>query len=206
MAPFPAPFTLRPYADSDRDAVIDLFIRANRDLAPAGMKAAFEIYVARSIAEEIGRIGEYYDARGKRSFWVATDGKGLLGNFGLEPTQDGAVELRRMYVDLPYRRAGIARAMLQHAETCARQSGFARIVLSTSELQQAALALYHATGFSLVREEIAHSSTHRTVGNGIRRFYLAKSLTAPASSKTEPHGHPSACSSEMKADTMPKGP
>lgn len=182
MVLFPDPFIIRPYDDSDRGAVIDLFVRANRDLAPIEMREAFDAYVARSIAEEIGRIGQYYNARLKRSFWVATDGRSLLGNFGLEPTQDGAVELRRMYVDFPYRRTGIARAMLRHAETCARQSGFGRIMLSTSELQHAALALYHSAGFSLVREEVARTSSLRTVGKGIRRFHLAKPLASPGGS------------------------
>lgn len=190
-------FTIRSYQAEDQDAVVDLFIRVNRSLAPPEMQEIFEAYVARSLAEEVGQIEHYYDAERNRSFWVATDGKRLLGNFGLESADDGAVEVRRMYVDFPFRRSGVARAMLRQAETYAGQAGFTRIILSTSSLQQPALALYRSAGFELVREEIATSSSLRTIGNGIPRYHLEKSLThglapefqALASAKIQPvHG------------------
>lgn len=169
-------FRIRPYRPEDRDAVMDLFIRVNRSLAPPEMKEAFEAYVARSLAEEIGQIERYYDTARERGFWVAVTGNRLLGNFGLEPAGDGAAEVRRMYVDFPFRRSGIARAMLLHAEACARQAGFTRLILSTSSLQQPALALYRSSGFELVREEIANAPSLRTVGNGIPRYHLEKPL------------------------------
>lgn len=185
----PISFSIRPYQTPDREAVIDLFTRVNRALAPAEMRGAFAAYVERSLAEEIGRIDDYYDAGRGRSFWVATDGKRLLGHFGLEPAGHGAVEIRRMYVDFPFRRQGIARAMLRHAESHAGRHGFDRIVLSTSSLQRPALALYLAGGYVLLREEIASSSSLRTVGHGILRYYLQKSLSPPESPKIR-HAHP----------------
>jgi GNAT superfamily N-acetyltransferase len=190
------PFTIRRYLDDDREAVVDLFVRVNQNLAPPDMKEAFAAYVARSIAEEVGQIGQYYDAGRGRSFWVATDGSRLLGTFGLEPVDGGAIEVRRMYVDLPFRRVGIARAMLNHAETCARQEGFDKIILSTSSLQQPALALYRSAGYRLVRQERAQSPSLRTVGNGILRFYLEKPMSQPDSSKNGQmrSGFPPACS------------
>lgn len=174
----PIPYTIRRYHDDDREAVMDLFVRVNQSLAPPDMREAFAAYVERSLAEEIGRISQYYNAARGRSFWVATDGSRLLGHFGLEPVER-AIEVRRMYVDFAFRRAGLARAMLQHAEICARQNGFAKIVLSTSSLQLPALTLYRSAGYELQREEIAESSSLRTVGNGIRRFYLEKPLGLP---------------------------
>jgi putative acetyltransferase len=174
MPEHPLPFAIRRYHPHDQEAVADLFVRVNRSLAPPSMEAAFEDYVARSLAEEIGRIDQYYDAGRKRSFWVVDDGRQLLGNFGLEPVDESTIEVRRMYVDFPFRRTGIARAMLLHAEKCAGQDGFIRIVLSTSSLQQPALALYRSAGFELVREEIATAQNLKTVGNGILRYYLEK--------------------------------
>jgi GNAT superfamily N-acetyltransferase len=169
-------FGIRSYRETDREAVIDLFRRINRALAPAEMRDAFAAYVERSLAEEIGRIGQYYDVGRGRSFWVVTNGIRLLGHFGLEPVDHGAIEIRRMYVDFPFRRNGIARAMLRHAENHAGRQGFERIVLSTSSLQRPALALYQANGYVLLREEIAQSSNLRTVGHGILRYYLQKTL------------------------------
>jgi GNAT superfamily N-acetyltransferase len=185
MTETPILFTVRRYRDDDREAVMDLFIRVNQNLAPTDMKEAFASYVARSLTEEIGRIGEYYDSGRGRSFWVATEGSRLLGNFGLEPVEGDAIEVRRMYVDFSFRKRGIARAMLSHAETCARQSGFRKIILSTSSLQLPALALYRSAGYELLRKEKAESSSLKTVGNGILRFYLEKPLSPADSLKIE---------------------
>jgi putative acetyltransferase len=140
------------------------------------MRSAFEAYVERSIAEEIGRIDEYYDAGRNRGFWVATNQAQLLGYFGLEPASTEAIEVRRMYVDFPFRRVGLARAMLARAETEAQRRGFGRIILSTSALQRPALALYQSQGYTLLREEAATAASHKTVGHGIVRFHLEKDL------------------------------
>lgn len=172
----PEAFDIRAFRPEDQPAIVDLFVRVNRSLAPPHLEAAFAEYVAKAIATEIGRVGQYYDVAGARGFWVATDGARLLGNFGLEPAGDDAIEVRRMYVDFPFRGMGIARAMLNHAEDWARARGFGRIVLSTSSLQLPALALYQSAGFSLLRQEAATAASHKTIGNGILRFYLEKPL------------------------------
>lgn len=168
--------TIRRFANTDAPAARDLFIRVNRLLAPPQMKDAFETYIASSIAEEIGRIAEYYAAR-RGSFWVAEDSGRLAGMFGLETAEPGdAMELRRMYVEPELRRQGIARTMLAFAENECRRLGMKRLELSTSELQDAALGLYRASGYRLDREELAASVSHKTVGGGIRRFYFSKTL------------------------------
>ncbi|MBS0533936.1 MAG: GNAT family N-acetyltransferase [Proteobacteria bacterium] len=167
---------IRPFVETDAPAAHALFVRVNRLLAPPQMKDAFEAYIERSIAEEIGRIADYYAAR-QGSFWVAEDSGRLAGMFGLEATSDGeAMELRRMYVEPDLRRRGIARAMLAFAENECRRLGMKRLELSTSELQEAALGLYHACAYRLDREEIAAAASNKTVGGGIRRFYFSKAL------------------------------
>jgi putative acetyltransferase len=87
--------------------VRELFVRVNRLLSPAQIQEAFETYIARSLTEEIDRVAGYYSER-NGGFWIAVDGGMLIGMFGLEPSADGAMELRRMYVDPDVRRRGIA--------------------------------------------------------------------------------------------------
>lgn len=170
------PVTIRRFAAADDDAVRDLFIRINRLLAPPGQRAAFEDYIALAIAEEIGRIEEYYAER-DGAFFVAEEAGRMAGMFGLERVSAGAMELRRMYVEPALRRRGIARAMLAFAENeCARR-GFGRLDLSTSELQPEALAFYRSAGYALEREETAAAASNKTVGGGIRRFYFSKRLS-----------------------------
>jgi GNAT superfamily N-acetyltransferase len=169
--------SIRRYAEKDGPAVRALFIQVNRELAPSAMRDQFELYIARALREEIDRIEAYYAER-KGSFWIAEDSTGLLGTFGLERVDKGTAELRRMYVAPRARRCGIARMMLEHAERVCRDAGYDALVLSTSELQQAALQLYRTSGFKLVREEVATAASNKTVGSGLRRFHFEKPLKA----------------------------
>jgi len=167
--------TIRAFKSEDAAAVRNLFIRVNRLLAPPQMKEAFEGYIQRSLAEEIDRISDYY-AEKDGGFWVAVDDHGLAGMFGLEPSGERGMELRRMYVDPERRRQGIARKMLGFAEDECRRRNRPTVDLSTSELQRAALALYQNSGYVLVRKEIASAASNKTLGGGIHRYHFTKSL------------------------------
>jgi GNAT superfamily N-acetyltransferase len=166
---------IRDFSTDDAAAVRELFIRVNRLLAPADRKDAFESYIARSLTEEIDRVSEYYSER-NGGFWVAVEGVGIVGMFGLEPSGEGAMELRRMYIDPDFRRRGMARKMLDFAEQQCRRRQRPRMDLSTSELQREALVLYRNAGYALVREEVADAASHKTLGGGIRRYYFSKAL------------------------------
>jgi ribosomal protein S18 acetylase RimI-like enzyme len=65
--------------------------------------------------------------------------------------------------------------MLRFAEDECRRRKIFRLELSTSELQDAAIALYRSSGYRMVREELA-SIGSITVGAGLRRFYFEKPL------------------------------
>lgn len=167
---------MRPFQKGDAEAIVTLFERVNRELATPHTHDAFETYIARSIEEEIGRIAEYYDTRNGHAFWVAKLAGEIVGMFGLERLRDGVVELRRMYVDPDVRRQGLARRMLARAEEIAAASGFDRMELSTSELQEAALAFYRRSGFSGETEYRAEEASNKTIGGGIRRYQFHKDL------------------------------
>jgi len=139
------------------------------------LREAFETYVATSLRDEIGRLADYYAER-HGSFWVAHEGDRLAGVFGLEGVGSSAAELRRMYVDVPFRKRGLARQMLAHAERVCRAAGTPALTLSTSELQQAALAFYRNAGYRLVREETGAAQSNKTVGGAIRRYHFEKVL------------------------------
>jgi len=160
---------IRRFQAGDAPAVRDLFIAVNRLLAPPGLREAFEEYIARGLREEIDRIDEYYGG----AFWVAVEAGTIIGTFGLE-THGSAVELRRMYVDPAARRRGIATQMLRLAEDEARRRGAQEMILSTANLQVAAIALYEKAGFELVRE-VEDGASHKAVG-GLRRRYYRKAL------------------------------
>ncbi len=172
--------SIRRYEESDRAAVRDLFVRVNRALAPPGMRERFEAYIALALREEIERIGDYYDATGGSSFWVAADAGTIVGMFGLEAVGPGVLELRRMYVDPQRRRQGLGALLLRHAEAVAVRQGAGKLVLSTSEIQTAAIGLYKSAGYRLLREVVAAAASNKTIGGGIRRFEFEKVLGDPA--------------------------
>jgi GNAT superfamily N-acetyltransferase len=166
---------IRAFLQADAAVVRELFIRVNRLLAPAHLAEAFEGYITRSLAEEIDRLADYYASR-HGDFWVAVDGDEIVGMFGLEAAGEHAMELRRMYVAPGARRRGIARKMLAFAEEECRRCNRPELQLSTSELQQDALALYRNAGYENVREEIADAASNKALGGGIRRYHFTKRL------------------------------
>ena len=171
---------IRAYTNADRSAALNLFRTVNAALAPPGMENAFAEYVERAIAEEMGRISESFQSIKGSGFWVAVERTALRGMVGIERHSREEAELRRMYVDPAHRRQGIGNQLLDHIEDFCHGQGYARLILSTSEVQGAALATYRARGYALVREEIAETQSNKTIGGGVRRFHFAKDLVGDA--------------------------
>jgi len=170
------PAIIRAYEDTDYAGVIDLFIRNNRELAPVEMRERFEQYIQTSIDGEMSRLRDVFAAAKRNAFWVVESSDEIIGMFGIESRDDGSTELRRMHLDRRYRGRGIAQRMLQSAEARARELGFVKVILSTSELQDAAIALYRKNGYQLVRSQQADAISTKTVGGGITRFHFEKAL------------------------------
>lgn len=168
--------TIRVYDAADHAGVVALFTRINRELAPEDLRERFEAYIAASIAEELSRIGAVFSAAKNNAFWVVTAEDQIIGMFGLESRGPDTTELRRMYLDRAYRGRGIARRMLACAESRARDLGFTTMILSTAEIQRAALAFYRKHAYRLVRTERAEAMSTKTVGGGLTRFHFEKTL------------------------------
>ena len=166
---------IRPFTADDAAAVRELFILVNRLLAPPDMQETFEGYIARSLGDEISRIQDYYDEH-RGGFWVTIRGNRLAGMFGLEDAGSDAMELRRMYVHPDARRIGLGSLMLRFAENECRSFGKHKMMLSTSELQPAALLLYEGNGYQRVANVVATDPSNKTIGGGIRRHYFEKDL------------------------------
>ena len=64
--------------------------------------------------------------------------------------QSAVTEIKRMYVAPRARRSGLARQVLAHLETTAREAGAVVMVLETGIEQPEAIALYLSSGYSPV--------------------------------------------------------
>ena len=166
---------IRPYRPDDQASVESIFIEWNRHIAGPDNTAAFDTYIRRALDEEILRIPEFYQQVSGSGFWVADLAGTVVGMAGIERLNDDEAEVRRMYVDADYRRRGIGVRLLSHLEDFCVEEGYRRILLSTSEIQEAALALYQAQGYRLVREEVAEQQTNRTVAAASRGFISSRS-------------------------------
>jgi putative acetyltransferase len=164
---------IRRYLPSDQAAVIALFREFMWELTPPLLGAEFQDYIERAIREELGRIEEYYFSRDDQGFWVADR---VVGMVGVERQAQDCAELRRMAVAGSHRRKGIGRALLATAEAFSREHGYGKMVLSTSELQVAAMRLYESSGYRMVRKETAAPASHKSAGAGLARYHYEKAL------------------------------
>jgi GNAT superfamily N-acetyltransferase len=169
----------RPYVASDFEAVADLWARVNRELAPAGMEALFEQYIATTIDSELSRLTEIFSPERRNAFRVvelADGSRRIVATFAIECHSSDTTELRRMYIDAAWRGRGLAQRMLRAAEAMARAFGFSRMIVSTADVQRAALRFYTKSGFRRVRSEIAENMTVKQAGGGLLRHYFEKTL------------------------------
>ena len=88
------------------------------------------------------------------------DAGALIGMVGVEHVDAETAELRRIAVARAHRKKGVGRALLASAEAFCLKHGYRKMVLSTSELQQAAAQLYQTSGYSMVGESARTGLTH----------------------------------------------
>jgi putative acetyltransferase len=166
---------IRPYRSSDQAGVIAPFRDFMHELTPPRLREEFEAYIETAIREELGRIEDYYFGRNGQGFWVAQE-NGVVGMMGIETHGNDSAELRRMAVDRAHCRRGPGRELLGVAEAFCRDCGYGRLVLSTSELQVAAMKLYESSGDRRVRAEAAAPASHKSAGAGLTRYHYEKAL------------------------------
>ena len=170
------PVTFRPYQASDYDSVASLWTDINRGLAPDGMEELFEQYITAIIDVELKLLPEIFSEAKRSAFWVVEHANEIVGCFGIESRSVTDTELRRMYLDTGYRGAGIAQRMLDHAQAEARAFGFSKMILSSAQIQEAAVAFYRKSGFRQFGTEIAQGMTAKQAGGGLTRLHFEKVL------------------------------
>ncbi len=84
-------------------------------------------------------------------FLVVYDDDGsAIGCGAIRRRDDGAAEIKRMYVRAAARSRGISRVILRELEHSARTSGYRACVLETGLRQPEAIALYESSGYTRI--------------------------------------------------------
>jgi ribosomal protein S18 acetylase RimI-like enzyme len=109
---------------------------------------------------------DYAEVVRTRQVVVADAGGEILGLIALGVDDEGFF-IDNVAVDTSHQGTGVGRALLEHAETAARNAGFDSIYLYTHERMVENLALY---------ERIGYVEYDRRLHDGARIVYLRKPL------------------------------
>ena len=122
-------FYIRQFRQEDADEVRRLFTEGQRQFS-AGFERELETYIEDSLAGDLADIECHYAQPGS-NFWVAEVDGHVAGMVGVQRKDSITCELRRMSVDVRWRRKGLGRELLEMVEAFARQQGYTSMVLST---------------------------------------------------------------------------
>jgi ribosomal protein S18 acetylase RimI-like enzyme len=105
----------------------------------------FRLPVDEAVEQDLDSIAKFLPPDGR--LLLAVHANRAIGTSALQRIGPETAEIKRMWVDPAHRRAGIARAMLDHLIAAAVAAGYERIRLDSPDFMTSAHALYRSFGF-----------------------------------------------------------
>ncbi|KAI8949429.1 acyl-CoA N-acyltransferase [Xylaria longipes] len=131
------------------------------------VKDAYTPYVS-CIGQKPGPLLDDYEALVKDCCVTVVEVDRVVRGILVLIPQDGAMLLDNVAVASSAQGLGIGRLLIAHAEHCAKIAGYLLIRLYTHELMTRNIEYYTRIGYV---------ETHRAKERGLKRVYMAKSLT-----------------------------
>ena len=142
-----AAFRVSPYADADREGVLDLICTIQR--------GELQIPITAEDQPDLLDVPGFY-RRGCGNFWVARAGDGVrggvVGSIALVDIGGGQGALRKMFVERDWRGAGVALALLEALLGWCAAHSVREIFLGTTTRFLAAHRFYEKHGFERIEK------------------------------------------------------
>lgn len=150
MSATQVPSTLRRISASDNAAIASVIRRVS---AEYGLTADKGYTVADPNLDELFQL---YSQPG-HAYWVVEQNGNVVGGGGIAPlscSEPDVCELQKMYFLPSVRGQGLAKKLALMALEHAREQGFKRCYLETTEFLREAIALYEHLGFEHISEPL----------------------------------------------------
>lgn len=137
---------VEPFIKTYQDSVIRLISNIQRN--------EFNIPITPEEQPDLKDIPNFYQ-KNRGNFWLARDGRKVVGAVALLDISDGRGALRKMFVDRDYRgeEIGVAKKLLETLLAWARSNEFGKIFLGTTPKFLAAHRFYEKNGFVEISRE-----------------------------------------------------
>ena len=141
--PDPQRLTIASFVPGDEDAIIDLIVPIQ--------SVEYGIAITADDQPDLRDIRGFY-LPGRGGFWVARDGRQIVGTIALKEFGDDQGALRKMFVAPDYRGAPhrLGQTLLDTLLAHARASGLRQVLLGTTDAFHAAHRFYKRNGFTII--------------------------------------------------------
>ena len=139
------PITIRPLAAADVPAAKAMMLTVAAGIFAPEHPAATFVNRHSAAMSDVDDFRSQYIPPGGR-FLVVVDGDTLIGTGAIRRLDGQTAELRRMWLLPAYHGQGIGYRLIQELFAFARAAGYRRVRLSTSAVQERAIAFYTRLG------------------------------------------------------------
>jgi putative acetyltransferase len=137
---------IRDFDPKDYESVKALYLSTTKDFPQIPEKYFYE-----SLDKDLKDVSSFYQTRKespKDGFFVVEDENKVIGGMvGLQYHSDKDAELRRMVISSEWRNKHLGVKLVTHLLDFAKEQGFSRVFLATSDYVTAARNLYMKCGF-----------------------------------------------------------
>ena len=130
--------TIRRFADGDEEQVKALICQIMSEEFQEDQKA-YPTHDIENIVEAYGSLGD--------SFFVAQDGKHIVGTVAIKKEDERIALLRRLFVSADYRKRKIGLNLIERALQFCHEVGYEEIIFRTTSRMSGAIQLCEKRGF-----------------------------------------------------------